>query len=174
MFVLGVDPGLSRCGYCVLDGASGRAGGRAGARAGGRARAVALGVLRTDAALPVPRRLAALQADVRGLLEEFGPQAVALERVTFGANVRTASGVLQAAGIVMCEAVSSGAEVVEYAPNQVKEAVTGWGRAPKAQVGQMAATLLGLTEIPGPPDAADAAAIALCHLAMAPVGRLAG
>ncbi len=166
MFVLGVDPGLSRCGYCVLDGSTGRA--------AGRATAVALGVLRTDPSLPVPQRLAALQADVRGLLGEYPPTAVALERVTFGANVRTASGVLQASGIVMCEAVSAGAEVVEYAPNQVKEAVTGWGRAPKDQVGQMAATLLGLAEIPGPADAADAAAIALCHLAMAPVGRRAG
>lgn len=170
MFVLGVDPGLSRCGYCVLDGSAARPGGRAA----GRADAVALGVLRTDPSLPVPQRLAALQADVRGLLEEYPPAAVALERVTFGANVRTASGVLQAAGIVMAEAVSVGADVVEYAPNQVKEAVTGWGRAPKAQVGQMAATLLGLAEIPGPADAADAAAIALCHLAMAPMGRLAG
>ena len=168
MFVLGVDPGLSRCGYCVLEEPVG-AGGRRG-----RASAVALGVLRTDPANPTPERLAALQADIRELLAEFPPAAVALERVTFGANVRTASGVLQAAGIVMCEAVAAGATVVEYAPNQVKEAITGWGRAPKAQVSQMAATLLGLAEVPGPPDAADAAAIALCHLAMAPVGRLAG
>lgn len=166
MFVLGVDPGLSRCGYCVLDGAT------TGARSQ-RATAVALGVLRTDPAAPVPERLAALQADVRGLLEEFRPDAVALERVTFGANVRTASGVLQAAGIVMCEAVGASATVVEYAPTQVKEAVTGWGRAPKAQVSQMVAALLGIAEVPGPPDAADAAAIALCHLAMAPLGSLA-
>jgi len=169
MFVLGVDPGLSRCGYCVLSDAS--PGGRS---ARGRATAVALGVLRTDPALPVPERLAALQADVRGLLAEYPPASVAIERVTFGANAPTASGVLQAAGIVMCEAVAAGAEVVEYAPNQVKEAMTGWGRAPKDQVGQMAATLLGLPRIPGPADAADAAAIALCHLAMAPVGRLVG
>lgn len=162
MFVLGIDPGLSRCGYCVVSG-SGTT----------RVRAVALGVLRTDPADPTPLRLAALQADVRDLLAEFRPTAVALERVTFGANVATASGVLQAAGIVMCEAVASGAEVAEYAPTQVKDAVTGWGRAPKAQVGQMAATLLGLGELPGPPDAADAAAVALCHLASAPLGRLA-
>lgn len=164
MFVLGVDPGLSRCGYCVVT--------EGGPRGGGRA--VALGVLRTDPASPTPERLAALQADVRGLLEEFPPDAVALERVTFGTNARTASGVLQAAGIVMCEAVVAGATVTEYAPNQVKEAVTGWGRAPKAQVSQMVATLLGLSEVPGPPDAADAAAIALCHLAIAPARKLAG
>jgi len=163
MFVLGVDPGLTRCGYCVLSGTG-----------SGRALPVALGVLRTDATRPVPERLAALQADVRELLAEFRPGAVALERVTFGANVRTASGVLQAAGIVMCEAVAAGAVVAEYGPNQVKEAVTGWGRAPKDQVGQMAAALLGLDALPGPADAADAAAVALCHLATAPFGRVVG
>jgi crossover junction endodeoxyribonuclease RuvC len=157
MFVLGVDPGLTRCGYCVLDDRS------------GRARPVGLGVLRTSPADPVWERLAALQADVRGLFAEFPVDAVALERVTFGANAHSASGVMQAAGIVMCEAVAAGATVVEYGPNQVKEAVTGWGAAPKEQVGRMVASLLGMEVVPGPPDAADAAAIALCHLARAPM-----
>jgi crossover junction endodeoxyribonuclease RuvC len=157
MFVLGVDPGLSRCGYCVLD------------TAGRRPRPVALGVLRTPASDAVWDRLAVLQADVRGLLAEFPVEALAIERVTFGANAPTASGVLQAAGVVMCEAVAVGASVTEYAPNQVKEAVTGWGAAPKEQVARMVATLLGMEVVPGPPDAADAAAIALCHLARAPL-----
>lgn len=160
MFVLGIDPGLSRCGYAVVT------------ERGCQATAVALGVVRTPAKAPVWERLAALQADVRSLLAEFPPSAVALERVVFGANAPTASGVIQAAGIVMAEAVAVGALVVEYAPNQVKEAVTGWGAAPKDQVARMSADLLGLDEVPGPPDVADAAAIALCHLARAPLTRL--
>jgi crossover junction endodeoxyribonuclease RuvC len=164
MFVLGIDPGLSRCGYCVLT----------PGRRPSTARAVALGVLRTPPTAPTWERLAALQADIRGLLTEHPPHAVALERVLFGANVRTASGVLQAAGVVMAEAVSAGAQVAEYSPNQVKDAVTGWGGAPKAQVADMVAALLGLDAVPGPPDAADAAAVALCHLASAPLsGRVA-
>jgi crossover junction endodeoxyribonuclease RuvC len=114
-------------------------------------------------------RLAMLQSDVRGLMADYDISSVALERVVFGANVSTASGVLQAAGVVMCEAVTAGASVAEYAPSQIKEAVTGWGAAPKEQVGQMVASLLGLAEVPRPADAADAAAIALCHLAMAPL-----
>jgi crossover junction endodeoxyribonuclease RuvC len=163
VFVLGIDPGLSRCGYCVLDGD------------GTRAVPVALGVLRTPAGAPVWDRLAMLQADVRALLADYPVQAVALERVTFGANAQSASGVIQAAGVVMCEAVAIGATVTEYAPNQVKEAVTGWGAAPKDQVGQMVASLLGLAAVPQPADAADAAAVALCHLAMAPLlARTAG
>lgn len=157
MFVLGIDPGLSRCGYCVLDGT------------GRKATAVAMGVMRTSPDDAVWNRLAMLQTDVRALLAEYDVAAVALERVVFGANVSTASGVLQAAGVVMCEAVGAGAAVAEYAPNQIKEAVTGWGAAPKDQVGQMVASLLGLSGIPRPADAADAAAIALCHLAMAPL-----
>jgi crossover junction endodeoxyribonuclease RuvC len=157
VFVLGIDPGLSRCGYCVLDGRS------------RQARAVAMGVMRTTPDDAVWDRLAMLQSDVRGLMADYDISSVALERVVFGANVSTASGVLQAAGVVMCEAVTAGASVAEYAPSQIKEAVTGWGAAPKEQVGQMVASLLGLAEVPRPADAADAAAIALCHLAMAPL-----
>jgi crossover junction endodeoxyribonuclease RuvC len=161
MFVLGIDPGLSRCGYAVLS---------ADRR---NSRAVALGVIRTPADSSVGERLAALQADVRSVMDEHPPVAVALERVVFGANAPTASGVIQAAGIVMAEAVVRGAEVVEYAPTQVKEAVTGWGAAPKDQVARMVASLLGLEVVPGPPDVADAAAVALCHLARAPLtGRV--
>jgi crossover junction endodeoxyribonuclease RuvC len=134
-----------------------------------QARAVAMGVMRTSPDDAVWDRLAMLQSDVRGLMADYDISSVALERVVFGANVSTASGVLQAAGVVMCEAVTAGASVAEYAPSQIKEAVTGWGAAPKEQVGQMVASLLGLAEVPRPADAADAAAIALCHLAMAPL-----
>lgn len=154
--MLGVDPGLSRCGYCVLE---------PGARGTGEARPLALGVVRTPPGEAVWHRLELLQKEVRGLLEQYRPDAVAIERVLFQVNVRTAMSVGQASGIVMAEAVSAGAGVAEYSPNQVKDAVAGWGDAPKDQVAQMVATLLGLRDIPGPPDAADAAAVALCHLA---------
>lgn len=160
MFVLGVDPGLSRCGYCVVH------------AVGRRTRATALGVLRTDPARPVPRRLAELQADLRALLEEFRPGAVAVERVLFQANVRTAMGVGQASGILMAEAASRGIEVVEYSPNQVKDAVAGHGGADKQQVQRMVQILLELPEPPRPADAADAAAIALTHAAFCGGGAL--
>lgn len=154
MFVIGVDPGLSRCGYCVL-------------HVGGRAsRAVAMGVLRTDVAAAVPNRLAELRNDFRCLLDEFPPVAVAVERVLFQVNVATAMGVGQASGVLMAEAASRGCEVVEYSPNQVKDAVAGHGDADKQQVQTMVQMLLDLPIVPNPPDAADAAAVALTHVAM--------
>ena len=155
VFVLGLDPGLTRCGYCVLD-----------ATDPGTPRAVALGVLRTEPSAAVPVRLHELQAEVRALLREFRPAAVAVERVLFQANVRTAMSVGQASGVAMVEAVTAGCEVVQYSPNEVKAAVAGWGGADKVQVQQMVQTLLGLAEPPRPFDAADAAALALCHVAM--------
>ncbi len=157
MFVLGIDPGLSRCGYGVVE------------RAGRTPRAVAAGVMRTDPALDVPRRLAALQADMRELLAEHRPAVVAVERVLFQVNARTAIPTAQAAGIAMVEAVAAGAEVVEYSPNQVKQAVAGFGGADKEQIGRMVQTLLGISRPLRPVDAADAVALALCHLAHAPM-----
>ena len=155
VFVLGIDPGLTRCGYSVVEG-QGRA-----------ARALAIGVLTTPASDPLPTRLADLQRDVRGLLVEFSPEVVAVERVLFQVNVRTAMSVGQASGIVMAEAAAAGCAVVQYSPNEVKQAVTGYGAATKAQVQVMVQTLLGLATLPQPADAADAAALALTHLAMA-------
>ncbi len=160
MFVLGIDPGLSRCGYGCL---SGR---------GPATRAVAAGVVTTPVDDPVPQRLAALQREIRGLLAEFRPSVVALERVLFQVNVRTAMGVGQAAGVVMAEAVAAGCEVVEYSPNQVKQAVCGDGAASKEQVARMVAVLLGLTEPLRPADVSDAVAVALCHLAQSPAAAL--
>ena len=162
MFVLGIDPGLSRCGYGVVE------------RSGRKARAVAAGVLRTDPALDVPHRLAILRDDMRALIAEHRPAVVAIERVLFQVNVRTAIPVAQAAGVAMVEGVSAGAEVVEYSPNQVKQAVAGYGAADKAQLGRMVQTLLGIAIPLRPVDAADAVALALCHLAHAQLrGRVA-
>jgi crossover junction endodeoxyribonuclease RuvC len=157
VFVLGIDPGLSRCGYGVVE------------RAGRRPRAVAAGVLRTDPDLPVPQRLACLQADVRALLGEHRPAVVAVERVLFQVNARTAIPVAQAAGVAMVEAVGAGCEVVEYSPNEVKQTIAGSGSADKEQVERMVQTLLGIATPLRPVDAADAVALALCHLAHAPL-----
>ena len=117
----------------------------------------------------MPQRLLALRDDVRALLAERRPAVVAIERVLFQVNVRTAIPVAQAAGVVMVEALSAGCEVVEYSPNQVKQAVSGMGGADKEQVQRMVQTLLGLRAPLRPADAADAVALALCHLAHAPM-----
>jgi len=163
VFVLGIDPGLTRCGYGVVEGSLGRA-----------ARAVSAGVLTTDKLDPVPARLAALAADLRALLDEFRPDVVAVERVVFQTAVRNAIPVAQAAGVAMSLAFAHGCEVVEYAANEVKLAVTGTGAAPKEQVQRMVQALLKLPALPDPPDAADALALGLCHLARAPLAQVAG
>jgi crossover junction endodeoxyribonuclease RuvC len=157
VYVLGIDPGLSRCGYGLVE------------QQRGATRAVAVGVLRTAPTLPTPERLAELQADIRGLLREHQPAVVAIERVLFQVNVRTAIATAQAAGIAMAEAVAAGAQVVEYSPNQVKQAVAGVGGATKDQMERMVQTLLGIAHPLRPVDAADAVALALCHLAHAPM-----
>ncbi len=158
MFVLGIDPGLSRCGYGVVEGL-----GR------GRSRAVAAGVLRTDPASSTPQRLSALRADLHALLGEHRPAVVAIERVLFQANARTAIPVAQAAGVAMVEAVDAGCDVVEYSPNRVKQTITGHGGADKEQMERMVKTLLGIAGPLRPVDAADAMAVALCHLAHGPL-----
>jgi crossover junction endodeoxyribonuclease RuvC len=157
VFVLGVDPGLTRCGYGAVR------------RTGGQLRAEAAGVLTTAPSVPTPERLAELAEGVRALLAELRPDAVAVERVFFQSNVRTAMAVGQASGVVLAAAVAAGCEVVEYTPTQVKLAVTGSGAADKGQVQRMVQSLLGLTAPPRPADAADALALAICHTAAAPL-----
>jgi crossover junction endodeoxyribonuclease RuvC len=159
VFVFGLDPGVSRCGYCALDGR------------GRQPVPQALGVLRTSPKEPLPARLAELQRELRALFAEFRPDVLAIEQIFFQVNVRTAMSVGQASGIAIAEAVAAGAEVVQYTPNQVKQAVAGDGSAAKEEVQTMVRTLLGLATVPEPPDAADAAALALCHLAVAPLQR---
>lgn len=156
--VLGIDPGLTRCGYAVVD-----------SRGPGAATAVSMGVIRTPATDPLPSRLASLRAEIVRLLVEFDPAVVAVEQVFFQVNVRTAMSVGQASGLALCEAAAAGCEVVQYTPSQVKDAVAGYGAAGKAQVAKMVQARLGLSTPPTPADAADAAALALCHLAMAPM-----
>ena len=158
LVVLGIDPGLTRCGYAAIE--AGR---------GGTARSLSLGVLRTPASDPLPKRLAELRAEIAALIAEFRPHVVAVEQVFFQTNVRTAMSVGQVSGLALAEAWGVGCECVQYTPNQVKESVAGWGAADKVQVQKMVQARLGLGSMPNPPDAADAAALALCHIAMAPM-----
>lgn len=156
MRVLGVDPGLTRCGLGVVDGAP------------GRAAMVAVGVVRTPAEAPLGHRLVALEEAFEAWLDEHRPDAVAVERVFSQANVRTVMGTAQAGAVAVLCAARRGLPVVLHTPSEVKAAVTGSGRADKAQVGVMVARLLRLDGPPRPADAADALALAICHLWRAP------
>jgi crossover junction endodeoxyribonuclease RuvC len=156
VFVLGIDPGVSRCGYAAVE------------RRGGGYRLAGLGVVTTPKDEELPARLALLQRELSALFDGFGPSVLAIERVLFQVNVRTALSVGQASGLAMVEAARRGLAVVEYSPNQVKDAVVGYGGAGKEQVQHMVRAILGLEATALPPDAADAAAVALCHLAHAP------
>jgi crossover junction endodeoxyribonuclease RuvC len=157
LVVLGIDPGLTRCGYAVLRAGAGRA-----------ITALALGVIRTPPSDALPQRLAELRGELAGLIVEYRPHVVAVEHVFFQVNVRTAMSVGQASGLALAEAAAAGCIVAQYTPNQVKNAVAGHGGADKVQVQKMVQARLGLSAVPEPPDAADAAALALCHLAVAP------
>ncbi len=157
---MGIDPGLSRCGYGLVE----RTGSTLSARAGG--------VIATDPALPLDQRLLRLHAELRDLLTEAAPGAVVVERVFFQTNVRTAMSVGQASGVALLTASEAGCEIAEYSSNEVKLAVAGYGSATKEQVQRMVATLLLLERPPRPPDAADALALALCHIASSRSARL--
>ena len=160
--VLGIDPGLSRCGYGIV------------ARERSQARALGFGVIRTPPTDPLPERLLALDDERRLLIAQTRPSAVAVERVLFQSNARTAISVGQASGLALVAAARLGVPVVLYSPNEVKLAVTGNGRADKAAVQMMVARLLNLAEIPKPADAADALALACCHLWRAPLAAQVG
>jgi crossover junction endodeoxyribonuclease RuvC len=161
MFVLGIDPGLSRCGYGLVGPGTGPMG----------LSARAAGVLETDPADPLPARLHELQVALGELLADLGPDAVAVERVFFQVNAKTAMSVGQASGLALAAASAAGCTVVEYTSNEVKQAVVGYGAATKDQVQRMVSRALGLDRPVRPPDAADALALALCHLATVPLRR---
>ncbi len=152
MRVLGVDPGLTRCGLGVVD-----------AQAARRITLVDVQVARSRPEDPVPARLRRIADVVDFFLDEHQPEAVGLERVFAQHNVSTVMGVAQVSGVVMLAAERRGLPVALYTPSEVKAAVTGSGTAGKQQVGTMVARLLGLDEAPKPADAADALAIAIAH-----------
>jgi crossover junction endodeoxyribonuclease RuvC len=151
--VLGVDPGLTRCGVGVVEGSAGRP-----------LALVAVDVLRTPAGDDLPARLLALAAGLDAAVAAHRPDVVAVERVFSQHNVRTVMGTAQAAALAVLAAARAGVPVALHTPSEVKAAVTGSGRADKAQVGAMVTRLLRLAEAPRPADAADALALAICQL----------
>jgi crossover junction endodeoxyribonuclease RuvC len=151
--VLGVDPGLTRCGVGVVDGAPGAA-----------LRMAGVGVVRTPADAPIGDRLVEVERGLDAWLDAYAPDAVAVERVFSQHNVRTVMGTAQASAVAILCAARRGLPVHLHTPSEVKAAVTGSGRADKAQVGAMVTRLLRLAEPPKPADAADALALAICHI----------
>ncbi|QGN32704.1 crossover junction endodeoxyribonuclease RuvC [Microlunatus sp. Gsoil 973] len=153
MRVLGIDPGLTRCGFGVVDGSVGR-----------NPALVAVDVVRTDTTLEVAQRLLRLETAFEHWVTEHQPDVIAVERVFSQHNVQTVMGTAQAAGVAMLVAARHQLPVALHTPSEVKAAITGSGRADKAQVGAMVTRILRLETTPKPADAADALALAICHL----------
>lgn len=151
--VLGIDPGTALCGYGLVK-----------EEKSGRFEAVEWGCLRTESDLPISRRLETIYDGLKAVVDRHRPDVVAVEELFFSRNVTSAMAVGQARGAVLLLAAKAGLPVAEYPPHQVKQAVTGYGRADKPQVQSMVKVILGLKEIPKPDDTADALAVAICCL----------
>ncbi len=152
MFVLGIDPGLARTGYAIVEDRP------------LRPHAVTFGVIRTDPSEPTAARLTELFGDLMALIGEYQPREAAIEEVFVNKNLQTATSVGRASGVAILAAARSGCAVHEYTPTAVKSAVTGFGGAAKDQLARVVARRLGVAEIAGPADATDALAVAICHL----------
>ena len=152
MFVLGIDPGLAVCGYAVVE------------KAPAGERPITAGVIRTEPDQPVATRLAELHRDLTAIVEERTPDVMAIEQVFTNRNLMTAISVGRASGVALLVAAQAGIPVFEYTPSAVKAAVAGYGKATKDQIRYIVASRLRLQAHPEPADAADALAIALCHL----------
>lgn len=153
MRVLGIDPGLTRCGIGVVEG-----------RPGQSPTLLGVGVVRTDADLDIPRRLVVIERELDRLITEWIPDVIAVERVFAQNNLNTVIGTAQAAGVAMLVGARRGIPVAQHTPSEVKASITGSGRADKAQVGTMVARILRLDGPPKPADAADAVALAICQV----------
>ena len=149
--ILGIDPGLSRCGYAVID------------YDGRTPTPVEYGLIRTSPSIATPSRLHEIITELRRIIREFSPSEIAVERVYFFRNVSTAIDVAMIIGAALVLGIDEGLSAKQYAPLQVKRAIVGTGRADKNQVQRMVMALYNLDEIPKPPDVADALAIALTH-----------
>lgn len=152
MIVLGIDPGTASTGYGVVQ------------ETAGELELVAYGVVVTPAGVPLADRLQTIYRELRALVEEFKPGAAAVEKLYFSRNARTAMSVGQARGVALLALADAGVELGEYAPLEIKRAVTGYGKADKQQVQEMVRALLNLDDVPRPDDAADGLAVAICHL----------
>ena len=151
--VLGIDPGLTRCGIGVIEGLP-----------GSQLKLISVGVIKTPSDNPLEQRLLQLEEEFTNWVSKYQPDRIAVERVFSQHNVRTVMGTGQAAGIALLVAARAGIPVVMHTPSEVKAAVTGSGRANKVQVAEMVKRLLSLTEIPKPVDSTDALALAICHI----------
>lgn len=158
MIVLGIDPGTATTGFGVIEGPPG---------AGAGVRLVDYGTIRTAAGTAMPERLAEIHAGLRDLIAQHRPAAMAVEELFFSNNATTALSVGQARGVILLAGAQAGLAIFEYKPMQVKLALTGYGGADKRQVQDMLRMVLSLDRIPRPDDAADAIAIAVCHLQIA-------
>jgi crossover junction endodeoxyribonuclease RuvC len=150
--IFGIDPGSERTGYGCVE------------TDGSRHRLLTSGAISSAALTAFPLKLLAIHSRVAGLLAEYRPDCVAIENLFHGINARSALKLGHARGVAMLAAVEAGLPVVEYTPAEVKRAVVGYGRAEKHQVQQMVKLILGLSEVPTPHDAADALAVAICHV----------
>jgi len=157
---IGIDPGTARLGYAVIE-----------SRAG-TLTLLACGCVTTPPSISMPDRLSRIYDELQGIIEMHAPREMAVEELFFAKNVTTAVAVGQARGVALLVAAQRGLPVSEYKPMQVKQAVHGYGLATKTQVGEMVRVLLRLAAVPTPDDAADAAAIAICHLNMLSPERL--
>lgn len=151
MRILGIDPGIAIVGFGVVD------------KNGNRYSTVDYGAITTPAHTPLENRLKTIYDEMTLLFANFRPDAMSVEELFFNSNAKTAIAVGQARGVIILSAVENGVPIYEYTPLQVKQALTGYGRASKMQIQQMMRTMLGLSEIPKPDDVADALAIAVCH-----------
>jgi crossover junction endodeoxyribonuclease RuvC len=151
MRVLGIDPGTAITGWGLIEGE------------GQSLQLVGYGAITTAAKTPLPTRLQQIYRGLMKLMAEYRPEAVAVEELFFGHNVRTALAVGQARGVTLLAIADAGLPMYEYKPLEVKQAVAGYGRADKGQVQSMVRLLLNLAEVPRPDDAADALAVAICH-----------
>jgi len=149
---MGIDPGYAILGYAVVE------------ASGNDLSLLACGVITTPAGLVLPQRLQQIYKQLSALVDEYRPEEAAMEELFFGRNVTTAIAVGHARRVVILAVVNAGIAIPEYKPSEVKLAVTGYGAAKKGQIGEMVRLLLHLQSIPRPDDAADAAAIAICHL----------
>ena len=161
MLTLGIDPGTAILGYGLVESGAADSRGRPDEE---ELRMVEYGALRTPAHAPLSERLPMLYDGLIELMKEHKPQAVAIEELFFNKNVRTALSVGQARGVIILAAAHSQMHIAEYTPLQVKQAVVGYGRATKEQVQSMVKILLHMDHIPQPDDAADALAVAICHI----------
>lgn len=157
---IGIDPGTARLGYAVVE------------SQGGSLSLIACGCIVTTPSMGMPDRLKRIHEEATAIIEAHAPREMAVEELFFAKNVTTAVAVGQARGVALLVAAQQNLPVSEYKPMQVKQAVHGYGLATKAQVGEMVRVLLRLNSIPTPDDAADAAAIAICHLNMLSTAHL--